>query len=35
MLASESLPNPMTDSSFAKFRDSEKLKKGIEEIKEK
>ena len=33
MLPGERLPNPETDSSFAKFRDSEKFKKAIAEMK--
>ena len=33
MIAGERLPDPMTDSSFEKFRDSEKFKKAIAEMK--
>ena len=33
MLRGERFPNPETDSSFAKFRDSEKFKKAIAEMK--
>ena len=33
MLPGESLPDPMTDSSFAKFRDSEKFRKAVAEMK--
>lgn len=33
MLEGERLPDPMTDSSFAKFRNSEKFKKAISEMK--
>ena len=32
MLGGAPLPNPMTDSSFEKFRDSEKFKKAIAEM---
>jgi tetratricopeptide (TPR) repeat protein len=33
MMAGERFPNPETDSSFAKFRDSEKFRKAIAEMK--
>ena len=33
MLEGERFPNPETDSSFEKFRDSEKFKKAIKEMK--
>lgn len=33
MLPGEQLPNPETDSSFARFRDSEKFKKAVEEMR--
>ena len=33
MLAGERFPNPETDSSFAKFRDSEKFKKALDEMR--
>ena len=33
MLPGERLPNPETDSSFEKFRDSDKFKKAIAEMK--
>lgn len=33
MLAGERFPNPETDSSFAKFRDSEKFKKALQEMR--
>ena len=33
MIAGERFPNPETDSSFAKFRDSEKFKKALAEMR--
>ena len=33
MIAGEPFPNPETDSSFEKFRDSEKFKKAVAEMK--
>jgi len=33
MLTGERLPDPMTDSSFAQFRDSETFKKAVREMK--
>ena len=33
MIAGERFPDPMTDSSFEKFRDSEKFKKSVAEMK--
>jgi tetratricopeptide (TPR) repeat protein len=33
MIAGERFPNPETDSSFAKFQDSEKFKKAVAEMK--
>lgn len=33
MMPGERFPNPETDSSFAKFRDSEKFQKAINEMK--
>jgi tetratricopeptide (TPR) repeat protein len=33
MIEGERFPDPMTDSSFAKFRDSEKFKKAVKEMK--
>ena len=33
MIAGERFPNPETDSSFAKFRDSEKFNKAVAEMK--
>jgi tetratricopeptide (TPR) repeat protein len=33
MIAGERFPNPETDSSFAKFRESEKFKKAVAEMK--
>ncbi len=33
MIAGERFPNPETDSSFAKFRESEKFKKALAEMK--
>ena len=33
MMAGERFPNPETDSSFAKFRDSEKFRKAIAQMK--
>jgi len=32
MIAGERFPNPDTDSSFAKFRDSEKFKKAVVDV---
>lgn len=32
-MAGERFPNPKTDSSFEKFRDSEKFNKAVSEIK--
>jgi tetratricopeptide (TPR) repeat protein len=34
MIAGERFPNPETDSSFAKFRDSEKFKNAIKDMKQ-
>jgi hypothetical protein len=33
MLAGEHFPDPMTDSSFAKFVDDEKFRKAVKEMK--
>jgi hypothetical protein len=35
MIKGKRFPNPETDSSFEKFRDSEKFKKAVAEMKSK